>query len=143
MDSAASPASNEGGDDREELGLTPFASYAKEAMVVGSSLATLLQLELRLAAQDLGRLLVLALLLLPVLLLAWTSFCAGVSWFLYRYFEEPAAAFLTFLSLQMLALGGMAWLANRYRGSLSFPRTKEFVQTLARSKKVESKKSHP
>lgn len=90
----------------------------------GSDLGHLLELELRLALANLGRMLMLALAFLPLLLFAWLGLTLLPAVLLYQYSGLPALGVLLFLAIQLLALGGVcaAWL--RYRKALGLPRTR-------------------
>jgi len=125
-------------DDMEPASLAPFLAYAREALGAGSSFATLLQLELRLAAGDLGRLVFLGLLTLPILLLAWIGLGTTVSWLLFELTGIPLVAFVTFFALQLITLGFIAILARRFSKSLGLPQTTHFIRTAAQRVQNES-----
>ncbi|MFV0276328.1 MAG: hypothetical protein ACK5HY_03975 [Parahaliea sp.] len=96
----------------------------------GADLGQLTLLELRLAAQNLGRMVVLALLFLPLALLIWLGFSLLPALALYQASGSLVQAAAVFLFIQLAALGLLCLLWLRYRRSLRLPRTREQVKAL-------------
>jgi len=114
-------------EGQDELVL--LAGWLQQIAASGGDIARLLVLELRLAVGDSGRLLLLAVLSLPLLLLAWTGFAVLVSWLVYQYDASVTMALLAFLLLQLSALAVIHVLIRQYRKSLSLPLTRHHIQS--------------
>ncbi|GAB3291228.1 hypothetical protein GCM10027297_37010 [Parahaliea aestuarii] len=96
----------------------------------GADLGQLTLLELRLAIKNLGRMVVLALLFLPLVLLIWLGLSLLPALALYQATASLVQAAAMFLLIQVLALAALCMLWLRYRRSLSLPRTREQVRAL-------------
>lgn len=105
-------------------------AWLEHAALVAADLARLGLLELRLAAGDSGRLVVLGLAMIPILLLAWIGVSVLVGWSLFVWINSVALAIAGFIAVQLITLGIMALLIKKYVRSLSFPVTNQRLRAL-------------
>ena len=104
--------------------------WLEHAAQAAGDLARLAMLELRLAAGDSGRLVVLGLMIFPLLLLGWIGVSALLSWSVFVWLGSVALAIGMFIGVQLVALGIIAIYWRKYARSLSFPITSRRVQAL-------------
>lgn len=95
---------------------------------IGADIGRLAVLESRLAINSLGRIIVLALLSLPLLLLAWLAVTLLPAVVLYAYVPSLPLGVAVFLSLQLLALCAIVRAMQVYARSLRFPLTSRQVR---------------
>ncbi len=105
-----------------------WMAWISETASTGSTFAELLAAEVRLALGDAGRLLMLALLSLPVVLLAWLGLTSLIAWLLGSASDSVSVGLLAFLLQQCTLLAVMGWLWKRYKRSLSLPLTRQHWQ---------------
>ena len=105
-----------------------WASWLQQAAVIGADIVQLLQLELRLAISDSRRLLILALLFVPLLMLAWISFCGLLAWLVFQLNASVTQGLLAFLVIQLAGLACICSAWKHYRKSLSLPLTRQQLQ---------------
>jgi uncharacterized membrane protein YqjE len=127
-ESANSDNNPEKSEQLDELQL--WAGWLQQAAAIGSDIFQLVQLELRLAISDSKRLLLLALLFVPILILVWISLTVLLAWGVYLLNTSATYALLTFFLSQVLALLGICWGCWHYKKSLSLPLTREHIQQL-------------
>ncbi len=104
--------------------------WLEHAALAGGDLVRLAGLELKLAAGDSGRLLLLALAVVPVVLLAWIGISVLLGWLVLLWLGSGTLAIITFILVQLLAMGVMAVYARKFARSLSFPATSRQLQAL-------------
>ena len=119
--------------------LNAISGWLRQAGETGLDLSLLLGLELRLAAGDLGRMIVLTLLLLPVLLLAWTGLCICLSWLAYLLSGQPIVAFIAFPLLQAAVALFICQRYRQYSKSLSLPRVRQHLHAMINGQEDESR----
>lgn len=125
----ASPQDN--ADKARQLDeLQLWARWLEQASANGSDIFKLLQLELRLALSDSPRLLVLALLFIPILMLTWISFSALLAWLIYLLNTSVTQGLLTFFIIQFLGLVGISIGWKHYKKSLTLPLTRQHISRL-------------
>ncbi len=107
-----------------------WLQLARLTSEVGSDFSKLLLLELKLAASSLGRIIVLALLCLPLLVLAWIALAAFPAALIAQWSGQVSLGVLTFLCIQLAALGLIVMAAKRYRRNLSLPNSRRQLQYL-------------
>lgn len=127
-DSADLHDTAEPSEQLDELQL--WAGWLQQSAAIGADLLQLLRLELRLAIADSKRLLVLALLLIPMLILTWIGFTALLAWLVYLLNTSITQGLLAFFLSQALALIGMVLSWNYYKRSLSLPLTRQQLRHL-------------
>lgn len=100
----------------------------------GGSLIGLARLELQLAVQSAPKILGLALALVPLLKLAWLSFCLLAGWLAYQASGNVAVGLATLLGLQLIVMALFLWQIKRLKAKSTFPETREqwqlFLQEL-------------
>lgn len=104
--------------------------WFQHAALAGGDLLRLAGLELRLAAGDSGRLLVLGLAMVPLALLAWIGLSVLLAWLIYAWLTSTALAIATFILVQLVAMGVMAAYCRKFAKSLKFPATSRQLQSL-------------
>jgi len=127
-ESASSGDNAEKSEPLEDLQL--WASWLQQATTISTDIIQLVQLELRLAISDSRRLLVLALLFVPILILAWISFTVLLAWLVYLLNTSATQGLFAFFISQALALLGICLGWGHYKKSLSLPLTREHLQRL-------------
>lgn len=109
---------------------------------VSSDIGQLVLLELRLTLATLRRMLLLAVLCLPLLLLIWLTLSALPALGLYQASGSLVLAALLFLAVQVLAFV-LLWLTwQRYRRTLGLPRTRHQLDQLLSETGSESPTTH-
>lgn len=86
--------------------------------------------ELALAKEDLGRMLLMCVLVLPVLFLTWIAAGVLIAWIVY---EQSASATFGFAAFAAIQLGASLLLLNRiktYQRSLSLPATRAQINAI-------------
>lgn len=104
--------------------------WFQHAALAGGDLLRLAGLELRLAAGDSGRLLVLGLAMVPLALLAWIGLSILLAWLVYAWLTSTALAIATFILVQLVAMGVMAAYCRKFAKSLKFPATSRQLRSL-------------
>lgn len=117
-------AANEAIDPDE---LKAYLDWLRELAAAGGTLSKLVRLELRLAVGDGLRLVLLGLVMLSVVILAWTGFSVLMAWLAYLHGQSVISGLCAFLAMQLAALGAMWWLRRQYRKSLSLPVTRRHL----------------
>lgn len=104
--------------------------WLEHAALAGGDLFRLAGLELRLAAGDSGRLLALGLAMVPLALLAWIGISVLLAWLVFAWLGSEALAIVTFVVVQLVAMGIMAAYCKKFAKSLSFPATSRQLKVL-------------
>ncbi|MFA5495526.1 MAG: hypothetical protein WC247_12170 [Porticoccaceae bacterium] len=112
-----------GGDE-----LKAWLEWLEQAVAAGGTLSRLAALELRLAVASSGRLLVLALVILPLVVFAWLGLSVLLGWLAFQYSLSVSVGLGTFLGVQLAALAALGWGCLRYRRRLSLPATRRHLQ---------------
>tara|TARA_R110002153_G_scaffold107109_4_gene246886 strand:- start:55158 stop:55580 length:423 start_codon:yes stop_codon:yes gene_type:complete len=108
--------------------LQVWASWLRQAEAIGSDIFELLLLEVRLAVSDSKRLLVLALLFLPMLMLTWIGLSILLAWLVYLLNMSVTQGLLTFFMIQFLGLIAITMGWNHYKKSLTLPLTRQHIR---------------
>lgn len=108
--------------------LDTWSTWVTQTAAAGADFAELFALEVRLAVGDARRLLVLMLVAVPLLLFAWLGFSTLVAWLVGEYRSSVAWGIGTFLAIQLLSLGALVCLWQRYKQSLKLPLTRQYLQ---------------
>lgn len=95
-------AANEATDLDE---LKAYLDWLRELAAAGGALSKLVLLELRLAVGDGLRLVLLGLVMLSVVMLAWTGFSVLLAWLAYLHWQSVISGLCAFLAMQLVALG--------------------------------------
>jgi hypothetical protein len=104
-----------------------WTRWLEQVGTLSSDIFQLLQLELRLAISDSKRLLILALLFVPMLMLTWISFSFLLAWQVYLLNMSVTQGLLACCMIQFLGLVGIAMGWNFYKKSLSLPQTRQNI----------------
>ncbi|MFT6987433.1 MAG: hypothetical protein ACJAT7_003288 [Psychromonas sp.] len=110
--------------------LQMWTGWLQQSAAIGTDILQLLQLELRLAITDSKRLLVVALLFIPLLMLTWIGFTALLAWLVYLLNTSITQGLLTFFISQALGLMGICMSWKYYKKSFSLPLTREHIQNI-------------
>ena len=110
--------------------LKSSAQWLEHAALVGGDLVRLAGMELRLAAGDSGRMLLLALAMIPVAILAWTGLSVLLAWLVFIWLESVAWGIVGFIALQLVMLGAVAAYCRKLSASLRFPATRRQLNAL-------------
>lgn len=139
----SSPESVESDTDKRGGDLDATLTWLRDISELGAILSRLAIAEIRLAASDMRRCLVLALLALPLMLLAWIGLCVLISWFAYSLSGYPSAGFVTFFLLQVATLLVIKGLLSKYRKSFGLPETRNQLKGLFEDAGYGKEKSGP
>lgn len=104
--------------------LRGWLELAVEAFETGNQFSRLALLELKLAAGDSARLLILALAAVPLVILAWLGLSVLLAWLAYSTLGSIPLGLACFTLIQVLALLVMGLAAKRYARSLALPATR-------------------
>lgn len=107
-----------------------WANWLRQARTIGVDIVELLLLEVRLAVSDSKRLLILALLFVPLLILTWLGFSVLLAWQAYLLNASITQGLLAFLIIQLLSLAAIAMGWNRYKKSLTLPLTRQQIRRI-------------
>ncbi|MFA7553536.1 MAG: hypothetical protein WCY88_04730 [Spongiibacteraceae bacterium] len=107
-----------------------WADWLRDIATIGADTLQLLQLEVRLAIKDSKRLLVLALLFVPVLMLTWLGLAVLLAWLVYLLDSSVTQGLLAFLIIHVAALIGIVVGWRHYRKSLSLPLSRQHIRQL-------------
>jgi hypothetical protein len=110
--------------------LEVWLGLLQQVAAAGADIAELLQLELRLALGDSGRLLILALVFVFVLMLGWVGLSSLLAWLCFHITGSTTLGLVAFVATQLLALLGIREAWSHYRKSLSLPLTRQHLQAL-------------
>lgn len=131
IDSSNTASPDDKTEKTEQLDqLQLWFSWLEQAGTLGSDVFQLLKLELRLAFSDSKRLLVIALLFVPMLMLTWISFSVLLAWQVYLLNMSVTQGLLACCLIQFLGLVGIAMAWNYYKKSLSLPLTRQNIRRL-------------
>ncbi|MGR6874332.1 hypothetical protein ACU6U9_18980 [Pseudomonas sp. HK3] len=118
--------------------VTLLINWLQQAVSTGSDILELFQLEMKLAITDAKRLMVLARLFVPILMLTWVSFSAALSWHIYLLDESVSQGLISFCAFQMLGLFGIAVGWKHYSKSLKLPLTRQHIRQFIKGQSSES-----
>lgn len=107
-----------------------WASWLRQAKAISSDILELLLLEVQLAISDSKRLVVLALLFVPLLMLTWLGFSVLLAWLVYLLNTSVTQGLLAFLIIQVLSLGAIVMGWNHYKRSLTLPLTRQHIRRI-------------
>lgn len=96
----------------------------------GAALLRLLAAEVQLASGDLGRFVVLCLLILPLALFAWLGLAVFLSWGAFAITGSPGAAFAGFFVLHAGILLIIFRQLKQYRARMSLPATRKYIAAI-------------
>ena len=131
IDSSDTASPDDKAEKPEQLEqLQLWVSWLEQAGTLSSDIFQLLQFELRLAISDSKRVLALALLFVPMLMLTWISFSVLLAWQVYLLNMSVTQSLLACCMLQILCLVGIAMGWNYYKKSLSLPLTRQNIRRL-------------
>jgi len=105
-----------------------WASWLRQTGATSADIFELLLLEVRLAISDSKRLLLLALLFVPILMLTWISFSVLLAWQFYLFNMSVTQGLLAFSIIQFLGLVSIAMGWNHYKKSLTLPLTRQHIR---------------
>jgi tetrahydromethanopterin S-methyltransferase subunit E len=134
------------GDEAEDTGLDTLSlwtAWLHEASGTGSEIAGLFQLELKLALANLGRMILLAISVLPLVLILWIGATATIAWAVYEMTDVAVSAFIAFTLIQLAALLSIAIAWNAYRKRLTLPMTRKQLHMFMRGGSLETPTADP
>lgn len=129
------PDSRSAGQDADALNavnelVDHTTAWLRQVAAAGGELATLLRLEWQLTLGDARRMVLLALLLVPLMLFAWLVFSLLLGWLIWQASGLVVVALLGVLALHLLGIGLLLRQLRRYRASLGFRRTHAHLKRL-------------
>lgn len=101
--------------------------WLQQAAATSSDILDLFQLEVQLAVSDIKRLILLAKLFVPMLMLTWISFSAVLTWHVYLLNESVSQGLLFSCFLQFLGLLAISMGWKHYQKSLTLPLTRQHI----------------
>lgn len=110
-----------------ESELNIWSTWLTQAAAAGADFAELFALEVRLAVGDARRLLMLAMIAIPLLLFAWLGFSVLIAWLVGEYLTSVIWGLAAFLGIQLIVLGSLVCLWQRYKRSLKLPLTRQYL----------------
>lgn len=110
----------------------------QSAAATGSDIIGLLQLELRLAVIDIKRLLLLAKLFIPMLVLSWMSLSSVLAWHVYLLNASISQGLWFLCIFQFLGLLCIGVGLKTYQKSLTLPLTRQHIRQILKGKERES-----
>lgn len=123
----------------------PKASWSddmEQTLKLGDEFVTFLggivdlaRMEVLLAISTFPKVLMLWLLLMPVILLTWCSFCVLTAWGVYSLTGQLGWGIFMFFAQQVLLLLGSRWLFTKYRARMTLPYTRVQINNFVRSVK--------
>jgi len=117
---------------RELDALQIWLDWARSLSGLMGSLSRLLNAEVNLAVADLRRLLVVALLMVPLACFAWLGLSVFIAWCIYAVSGWLGLALAGFFLLQCAVLLVLTRLVRSYKKSLSLPHTRQQLQAILR-----------
>jgi uncharacterized membrane protein YqjE len=105
-----------------------WLDWFKHAVSAGGDLAKLARMELSLALGDTKRIVLLALVAVPLIVLAWMGLSVMAAWLVFLPVQSVAAAIGVFIAVQIIPLVIIGWSIKRYRKSWAFAATREHLQ---------------
>lgn len=112
----------------EENELQAWLDWFKHAASAGGDLAKLARMELSLAVGDTKRIILLALLAIPLAVFTWVGLSALLAWLVYIPTQSVSGAIGVFIAVQVIPLLIIAVSIKRYRKSWEFAATREHLK---------------
>ena len=112
----------EPGDENE---IQAWLEWFKHAASAGGDLAKLARMELSLALGDTKRIVLLALIAVPLLVLTWLGLSVLAAWLVFVPTQAITAAIGVFIAVQVIPLLIIGLSIKRYRKSWEFATTRE------------------
>lgn len=116
-----------------------WIAWFKHAASAGGDLAMLAKMELRLALGDTGRIVALALVAVPLVVLTWMGLSIMVAWWVFLPTQSVAAAIGAFIAVQVVSLALIVWSIKRYSRSWSFAATREHFKAFKEGAEIAAK----
>ncbi|MBM69107.1 MAG: hypothetical protein CME43_06475 [Haliea sp.] len=113
-----------------EAELRNWQKFLEQAVEAGNQFSRLVALELKLAAGDAGRLILVVLAIVPLVILAWLGLTLLLAWQAYASTQSVALGLAVFTLLQLLTLGWLWTAARRYARTLALPVTRRQLRTM-------------
>jgi uncharacterized membrane protein YqjE len=121
---------SESSTDKEKSDLSASIEWLRSLSAMAGAIIRLAIAEISLAKDDLGRLIISSLLLIPLAVLTWIAFTLLAAWQVYALSASVGLGLLTFAAIQLLAV---LLLLNRikvYRRSLTLPATRTQILSI-------------
>jgi uncharacterized membrane protein YqjE len=113
-------------------------SWLQQAASTSSELFDLFQLEVQLAVTDIKRLIILAKLFVPMLMLSWISLSALLTWYVYSLHASVSQGLLFLCAFQFLGLLGIVIGWKYYQKSLTLPLTRQHIRQIIKGQSSDS-----
>lgn len=104
--------------------LSASLAWFQSLITMISALLRLAMAELSLAREDLGRMIMGALLFIPLLLMTWVALTALAAWIIYVQTASATLGFTAFAAIHVVAVVVLYKRLNNYKRSLSLPVTR-------------------
>ena len=130
------------GDDIKPSGamaeIDLLIAWLQHTVSISAEIFDLFQLEVRLAVTDVKRLILLAKLVVPMLILTWISFSALLSWHIYLLNASVSQGLLFLCLFQFFGLLVISISWKYYQKSLSLPLTRQHIRQLIKGQSSDS-----
>jgi uncharacterized membrane protein YqjE len=124
------PISGSWSDDMEQT-----LKLGDEMVTFLGGIVDLARMELLLAISSFPKVLMLWLLMMPVILLTWASFCVLTAWAVYAATGQLGWGIFMFFAQQLFLLLSCRWLFTKYRARMTLPYTRVQIKNFVRSVK--------
>jgi uncharacterized membrane protein YqjE len=121
---------SEPGSDKDTSDLVASVEWMRSLFAMAGAIVRLAIAEISLAKEDLGRLIISSLLMIPLAALAWIAFTSLAAWQVYVLTASVSLGLLTFAAIQMLAVLLLLNRIKTYRRSLSLPATRTQIRSI-------------
>jgi uncharacterized membrane protein YqjE len=121
---------SESATDKEKSDLSASIEWLRSLSTMAGAIIRLAIAEISLAKEDLGRLIISSLLMIPLAVLTWIAFTLLAAWQVYALSASVGLGLLTFAAIQLFAV---LLLLNRikvYRRSLTLPATRTQILSI-------------
>lgn len=121
---------SESATDKEKSDLSASIEWLRSLSTMAGAIIRLAIAEISLAKEDLGRLIISSLLMIPLAVLTWIAFTLLAAWQVYALSASLGLGLLTFAAIQLFAV---LLLLNRikvYRRSLTLPATRTQILSI-------------
>lgn len=125
---------------RRQAEIDAWLHWLNDLRETGSALLKLFAAELQLASGDLGRFLVLCLLILPLAIFAWIGLALFLCWIVYAVSGSLGAGFASFFVLHFGILLFIGRQLQRYKQSMSLPATRKYLGVIREEFRHESQR---
>lgn len=118
------------GSDKETSELIASIEWLRSLLAMAGAIMRLATAEISLAKEDLGRLIISSLLLIPLAILTWIALTLLAAWQVYVLSTSVSLGLLAFAITQILAVILLLNRIKSYRRSLTLPATRTQIRSI-------------